>query len=453
MMDRRGDSGGVPDSDNNWRREGADRRPAGFGRERGGDNDWPPRGGRDDGASDNRPRLKLQPRTKPLPDGHDAKPDAREEDEPRRMKADPFGGARPVSKTSDSQDVKGEDDSKQKWVSPSVRKRLAESASEDRKGIERESRKPDDKTTDADGWEEIKSVKPKSGSKYVPPSARQEEALREAEEKREAEAAEEARLAQKKERKEKKKQALEETKEKEQKAETKLKKEPKSTPVDNVKSDADASADRVTEFSTMCAKVVSDSEADVDGLVRQMHSVLTEAEWNTVAPIVELFKPLLEHCRRKSDAQIIAAVQRLAPLVTALIEKAQVHRFKVKVLCEAQLIAYNLGLPRLSPESALLEVFFDGLYQAKIVEEQYFHWWADASDDTPGKINSLFQVRSFLDWLQNAKVIGEPDSEEDEERDPDGESDSASEADDDEEPDSDDDIEKNVPQRGQRLMR
>merc|ERR1711920_30559 len=92
---------------------------------------------------------------------------------------------------------------------------------------------------------------------------------------------------------------------------------------------------------------------------------------------------------------------------------AQVHRYKVKMLCEIQRICSNMGLPRLSPESALLEVFLDGLYQAQIVEEGYFEMWAIADDDTPGKTTAMFQVNHFLDWLREAGIEGDSDEEDD----------------------------------------
>merc|ERR1712224_923258 len=72
----------------------------------------------------------------------------------------------------------------------------------------------------------------------------------------------------------------------------------------------------------------------------------------------------------------------------------------VQVLIEAQRLAYEIGLPRLSPASALLEVFFDGLYRARVIEEQYFGMWSLSEDDTPGKINASFQLQPFLDFLR-----------------------------------------------------
>ncbi|CAK0888174.1 unnamed protein product [Prorocentrum cordatum] len=103
-------------------------------------------------------------------------------------------------------------------------------------------------------------------------------------------------------------------------------------------------------------------------------------------------------------------VRGFAPVLNALIKQANVHRFKVKVLCEAQRLAYEMGLPRLSPASALIEVFFDALYRAEIVEEEYFEWWSISNDDTPGKTSAMFQINPFLDWLREAKLEGESSS-------------------------------------------
>lgn len=200
-------------------------------------------------------------------------------------------------------------------------------------------------------------------------------------------------------------------------------------------------ATKIDAFSKDCAALLEDAEADVGKKADKMVAMLTETELQSVAPMICLLEPMLQACRRKEDEEVIGIVRRFAPLFEALIDKAKVHRFKVKMLCETQRLASKLGLPRLSPESALLEVFFDGLYQAEVIEEEYFHLWASASDDTPGKMNALFQVNVFMDWLRNATVEGEESESEDEKEG--GEEEEQS--DDDEE---ESDIEENIPKRG-----
>ncbi|CAE7564621.1 pip [Symbiodinium natans] len=116
-----------------------------------------------------------------------------------------------------------------------------------------------------------------------------------------------------------------------------------------------------------------------------------------MAQLVDL---LLRESRGKEDDDVFAIVQTWAPVLNCLIDKSGVRRFKVKVLIEAQRAAYKMGLPRLSPATALLEAFFDGLYRAEVIEEDYFDMWAVGDDDTPGKTSAMFQVTFFLDWLR-----------------------------------------------------
>jgi len=150
----------------------------------------------------------------------------------------------------------------------------------------------------------------------------------------------------------------------------------------------------------------------------------------------------------KRDGGVIDTIQRFAPLFECLIEQAEIRkirRFKVMLLSECQRLAFEMGLPRLSPSSALLEVFFDGLYQAGIIEEDYFKLWAEnPKDETPGKVQSMFQVNIFLDWLAKARVEGEESSDDEE---GDAQKKSGDEQSDEEDEESDDDIMANVPGR------
>jgi len=171
------------------------------------------------------------------------------------------------------------------------------------------------------------------------------------------------------------------------------------------------SEERIREFAEKCSALVDGGAAEkVEALAEDVSDILTEKELETVTPIGHLLDILLRHCRLKEDDFVIEAVQRFAPLLSALIKAADVHRFKVKVLCEAQRIAHEMGLPRLSPASALIEVFFDALYRAEIVEEEYFEWWSISADDTPGKTSAMFQINPFLDWLREGKFEGESSS-------------------------------------------
>merc|ERR1719152_12565 len=100
-----------------------------------------------------------------------------------------------------------------------------------------------------------------------------------------------------------------------------------------------------------------------------------------------------------------------------------------------------MGLPRLSPATALVEAYFDALYMSEIIEEGYFQLWKENSDDErDGKIDVLFSLTAWFQWLDTAKIEGEDSSDEDSDEDEDEEDSDAS--------DSDNDIEALVPTRG-----
>mmetsp|Transcript_63528 Transcript_63528/g.149202 ORF Transcript_63528/g.149202 Transcript_63528/m.149202 type:complete len:180 (-) Transcript_63528:103-642(-) len=143
-----------------------------------------------------------------------------------------------------------------------------------------------------------------------------------------------------------------------------------------------------------------EEDGSVEELANKVEDVLTENELGTIQPMARLVEMLLQQSRGKEDNDVFAIVQNWAPVLNCLIDKSGIRRFKVKVLIESQRAAYKMGLPRLSPATALLEAFFDGLYRAEVIEEDYFDMWAVGDDDTPGKTSAMFQVTCFLDWLR-----------------------------------------------------
>mmetsp|Transcript_39980 Transcript_39980/g.93574 ORF Transcript_39980/g.93574 Transcript_39980/m.93574 type:complete len:516 (+) Transcript_39980:104-1651(+) len=156
---------------------------------------------------------------------------------------------------------------------------------------------------------------------------------------------------------------------------------------------------KVAGFMDTCEGVLKD-DGSVEKLVEEVEDLLTENELCTVHPMAQLVDLLLRESRGKEDDDVFTIVQNWAPVLNCLIEKSGVRRFKVKVLIECQRAAHKMGLPRLSPATALLEAFFDGLYRAEVIEEDYFDMWAMGDDDTPGKTSAMFQVNVFLDWLR-----------------------------------------------------
>merc|ERR1719223_2589758 len=132
----------------------------------------------------------------------------------------------------------------------------------------------------------------------------------------------------------------------------------------------------LSNFAAKCAEAVEGDNDDVEDLCEELTKLVPADELQTRRPVKALFEPLLAHCRGKDDEAVLDTVKRFAPLVSELIKEADQWRFKVNVLIEVMRIAVDMGLPRLSPKSALLEVVFDGLYLSEVIEEQYFDMWS-----------------------------------------------------------------------------
>jgi len=307
----------------------------------------------------------------------------------------------------------------------------------------------------------LKKNNVKPGGAYLPPAERKK---READQKAE-EAKKNEELRQKREEEEKRSKAEEDARQKklqkkqekqERKEEAKSRKTTKDKKpkidLDSEPAEKDEIVDKMAFFMQQCIEMVSDPCANPNSLV-EAGAELAKEDLETVKPISYLLSPLLKFCRRKADSEVISAVARFAPVLSWLIDQASVWRFKVQVLCEVQRLASAMNLPRLSPASSLLELFFDGLYSAEVVEEQYFKWWAVNDDNTPGKTQAMFQVNAFLAWLSGTSLLGDVVKDDDKDETGKKEDEAEMEESEEEEDEFDDDfMEANIPKRTDRRI-
>eukprot|EP00930_Biecheleria_cincta_P091539 TRINITY_DN8112_c0_g1_i1.p1 TRINITY_DN8112_c0_g1~~TRINITY_DN8112_c0_g1_i1.p1 ORF type:complete len:459 (-),score=143.56 TRINITY_DN8112_c0_g1_i1:200-1489(-) len=424
--------GGGDDRDREGGRGGFGRsKTEGFGGSRGGDDDWRGGGGGGGGGAAERPRLNLKPRSKP--EGEDAGGDSKAE-APWRSRGD--------DDKEDRQDSKEGGTTSGKYVPPGQRQKVQEDTERREAEKERREREQDRRRQEDDEKNRRKAELARKNAAEAERKQKEMDAIEQ--KKRQAEsdkaAADKAR-----------KQALKQEKEaeaKERREAIQRESQMKKASAHGNKSEQMCDVEKVAAFRAKCEEAVNE-DGDLEELVDEVPAMLGQEELRTVQPMVSLLELLLQRCRGRQDADVVDIVARFAPLLTCLIDASKVHRFKVKVLIEAQRIAHKMGLPRLSPASALLEVFFDALYRAEVIEEDYFEWWAIASDDTPGKTSAMFQVTFFLEWLRSAKLPGEESSEEEDE-DKEGEE---SEDEEDDEEQEDDDIEENVPKARHAMKR
>lgn len=448
------------DKDRDWRGGGGTRE------DRGGDNRRGGGRGSGDAPPTERKRLNLQPRTKPLEEGQAQVRSSAADKDGERRKPNPFGAARAseeadsgrpappwkskrATETREPESKENQDDDDWNTV-PSSKKTASTSKTSSKmeeakssKSLKKRKESSDEEDESDEDSDETPLKKSDEKKAYVPPGrAKDQQQKKQEQEEKKAEEKRVQKEAEKKlTEKEKKKQLKEQEKQESREKSKKEKKEKKAKDEEEVPEDPKQTENSMlAAFEERCESLLN-KDADVEELVDEAPSLLPEGSIQTVAPISLLFGRMLRHCHGKTDEEVVALVQQLAPLLTWLINQAKVHRFKVLVLCELQRLAHKLGLPRLSPATSLIEAVFDGLYCSEVIEEDYFQIWSINDDDTPGKTDAMFQLSAFLDWLRDAKIEGETSSEE-EEDDEDRE--------DDEEEEEDSDIEQNIPKRPMR---
>jgi len=155
--------------------------------------------------------------------------------------------------------------------------------------------------------------------------------------------------------------------------------------------------------------------SDCKALITGAKKVLTSKELESPKLAAAVAGVLLQAGRGHSEEECTSLVEKAKPLLEWVWECDPRAKPKLHFLFELQAAAYGMGLPRLSPATALVEAFFDALYMLDIIEEGYFHLWkADTEDEHDGKIDTMFSVTTWFTWLETAKVEGEDSSDEDE---------------------------------------
>lgn len=92
---------------------------------------------------------------------------------------------------------------------------------------------------------------------------------------------------------------------------------------------------------------------------------------------------------------------------------------QVTALYAVQSHCHNIKFPKIDVKGTsryFIEIVFQMLYQADIIEHAGFmSWLDDENDDVPGKTNAIVQTTSFISFLQEADDDGAGDEDEDEE--------------------------------------
>lgn len=165
-------------------------------------------------------------------------------------------------------------------------------------------------------------------------------------------------------------------------------------------------------------------EVSPQALMNDFTSVLAQDDVGSLVPSIVIAKSLIRetlerlaplcHCKNATDLQRMGIVSNLVrivkPTLTYLFTHSGIIRHKLRFLIEVQRFLNAMKFPRVSEGLSLIEVLWDSLYMQDVIEEQYFNWWyEDTQDETPGRSNVLFQMLGWFNWLQNASAEGEAD--------------------------------------------
>ena len=188
-------------------------------------------------------------------------------------------------------------------------------------------------------------------------------------------------------------------------------------------------AEKLSGFEGRLAALLADESKKIDSFAKKVCENFNLKEIETNIPLKSSIRLSIEAARGKDLDAVLRLCRRVTPLFLALNEKDT--NGELKVLLISQRICASLGYPRLSPECALLEGFWLGLYEGGAVADGWFSRWADLEtadylEDAPapaslgkswGKTQALFQTQALRDWLGKGAEVKETtwDDSEDEE--------------------------------------
>lgn len=100
-----------------------------------------------------------------------------------------------------------------------------------------------------------------------------------------------------------------------------------------------------------------------------------------------------------------ALLQKYCPVLDAFLhENADLQLVAIYAL---QVFCNSVNFPK-----GMLLRWFTALYDLEVIEEDSFlRWKEDLSDAYPGKGNALFQVNSYLTWLENTETDEEEEGD------------------------------------------
>jgi hypothetical protein len=155
--------------------------------------------------------------------------------------------------------------------------------------------------------------------------------------------------------------------------------------------------------------VVENESKKIESIVKKIPINFGAAELTCFEPMKAVLslvlKPELAEFDEESTLQKFGII---APVLLCLEDHYPSRaKFQLNLIEQVQVFANNLGLPRISPETALIERLWIALYESQIVAEESFQLWLDNDTlDSPGKQSTLFQTEAFRAWLYELELPG-----------------------------------------------
>lgn len=147
----------------------------------------------------------------------------------------------------------------------------------------------------------------------------------------------------------------------------------------------------------------------IESITKKIPVNFGEAELKSLEPMKAIIAVVLsKEAVAKGEESVRSAIEMMAPVLACLeSEFGNDSSFELNTLEQVQVSVNALGLPRLSPETALVELVWLALYESQIIAEEMFQQWLDNDKlDSPGKSTTLFQTQAFRAWLYEEELPG-----------------------------------------------
>ena len=183
--------------------------------------------------------------------------------------------------------------------------------------------------------------------------------------------------------------------------------------VEEVKPDME----KITKFAGKVGQYIEVSATEdvvkkIDSVTKKIPVNFSKAELASIEPARAVLGLVLNIEALTSEKEIIRLVGLIAPILMCLEEQfttfgGTAEEFQLNIIEEVQRFVSVNGCPRLSPEAALVELIWLGLYETQVVCEEIFAKWLEVDMfESPNKSTTMFQTEALRAWLYEFELPG-----------------------------------------------